>query len=79
VSYDDDDDDLTREQNAARETSLARALDEPMPPELKKAIEALIEPHTINMRIKHGDVMTCICVAFPAIRDWLSEHPEEES
>ncbi|MFD3594385.1 hypothetical protein ACFWU5_16800 [Nocardia sp. NPDC058640] len=58
---------------AALEASLQRALDEPMPTELKKTIAALIEPHTMDMYLKHGDVMTCIRVAFPVIRDWLAE------
>jgi hypothetical protein len=70
MSYDDDD--LTDEQARSCEASLQRALDEPMPRELKDLIADLIEPHTINMSIKHRDVMTCIRVAFPVIRDWLT-------
>jgi hypothetical protein len=46
-----------------------------MPPELRGQVEDLIEPHTMNMGIDHGDVMDCIKVAYPVIRDWLREHP----
>ena len=66
---------MDREMNASREASLQRSLDEPMPRELRESIAGLIEPHTINMYLKHGDVMACIGVAFPVIRDWLREHP----
>lgn len=66
--------DLTADQSASREASLTRAPDEPMPAGLRDAIADLIEPHTINMYLKHGDVMTCIRVAYPVIRDWLAEH-----
>jgi hypothetical protein len=71
------DSDLTREQNRSREATLQRSLDEPMPRELTGQIQDLIEPHTMNMYLKHGDVMTCIDVAFPVIRDWLRAHPED--
>jgi hypothetical protein len=71
MSYDDED-----EQESAREASLQRALDEPMPDDLKSAIADLIEPHTMNMYLDHGDTMTCIEVAFPVIREWLREHGE---
>ncbi len=69
-----DDDDLTPEQNASREASLRRALDEPMPRELSEQIKDLIEPHTLNMYLKHRDVMDCIDVAYPVIRDWVIAH-----
>lgn len=46
-----------------------------MPPGLKDEVADVIEPHTMNMEIKHGDVMTCIAVAFPVIRDWFRDHP----
>jgi hypothetical protein len=71
-----DDDDLTAEQSASHDASLQRALDEPMPRDLRKSIAALIEPHTINMSLDHGDTMDCIDVAFPVIRDYLRAHPE---
>jgi hypothetical protein len=71
-----DDDDLDDDQNASREASLQRALDEPMPRDLRKSLAGLIEPHTINMYLDHGDTMDCIDVAFPVIRDYLREHPE---
>ena len=70
------DDDLTSEQSRSRVESLQRALDEPMPRELSDKIADLIEPHTLNMYLKHRDVMECIDVAFPVIRDYLREHPE---
>lgn len=73
---DDDDTPLTSEQIASIDASLQRALDEPMPRELRDGIAGLIEPHTINMYLKHGDVMDCIDVAFPVIRDYLRDHPE---
>jgi hypothetical protein len=65
------------EQSRIVEAGIQRGLDEPMPPELNRLIRDLIEPHTINMRIKHGDVMDCMSVAFPVIREWLREHPDE--
>jgi hypothetical protein len=70
------DDDLTGEQITSMEASLQRALDEPMPKDLSDTVKALIEPHTINMYLDHGDVMDCIDVAFPVIRDYLRAHPE---
>jgi hypothetical protein len=66
---------LTTAQDRRREKSLQRALDEPMPPGLKNRLASLIEPHTINMYLDHGDVMDCIDVAFPVIRDYLRKHP----
>ena len=65
------DDELTAEQSASRRASLRRALAEPMPRDLREQLEDLIEPHTINMYLKHRDVMDCIDVAFPVIRDYL--------
>lgn len=67
---------MTPEQIASQEQSLERALREPMPRELQHQVADLIEPHTINMYLKHRDVMECIDVAFPVIRDYLREHPE---
>lgn len=67
---------LTADESRRRDESLRRSLDEPMPRELRDQLADLIEPHTLNMYLKHGDVMTCINVAFPVIRDWLREHPE---
>lgn len=63
---------LSADESQRREVSLKRALDEPMPRELRDRIADLIEPHTLNMYLKHGDVMTCIAVAFPVIRDYLA-------
>lgn len=72
----DDDSDLTAEQVESMDASLQRAMDEPMPRELRDQIADLIEPHTLNMYLKHRDVMDCIDVAFPVIRDYQREHPE---
>lgn len=55
-----------------REARLQRALDDPMPPDLVRLVADYIEPQTINAGIKHGEVMTCIRVAYPVIRDYLS-------
>lgn len=68
--------DLTSEQIVSMDASLERAMAEPIPRELSEIIANLIEPHTINMYLKHRDVMRCIVVAFPVIRDYLREHPE---
>lgn len=64
------------ERERLLEAGIQRALAEPIPAELRDVIKDTIEPHTINMQIKHRDVMECIRVAFPVIRDWLREHPE---
>lgn len=66
---------MTPDEAATREASLERALAEPMPRELRDGLAGLIEPHTVNLYLDHGDVMDCIDVAWPAIRDWLREHP----
>lgn len=67
--------DMTRKHIEAEEASLQRALDEPMPRDLNEVIQNLIEPHTINMSLKHGDVMDCIDVAWPVIRDYIQQGP----
>lgn len=65
----------TRREAADRiEADLARYLADPMPPDLKAAVADLIEPHTQNMEIRHRDVMECIHVAWPMIRDWVEGH-----
>lgn len=56
------------------ERDLARASAEPMPDGLKKQIEDLIEPHTVNLQLKHRDVMRCIRVAYPHILDYLHDN-----
>ncbi len=61
---------------SAREANLRRALEEPMPPELKARINALVVPTAVGMQIRHEAAMECIDVSFPVIRDWLREHPE---
>jgi hypothetical protein len=66
----------SEEFGATLERNLEHALANPMPRELKQQLMTLIEPHTINMYLKHGDVMECIDVAYPAIRDYLREHGE---
>jgi hypothetical protein len=68
---------LTPEQGAAIEANLGRYQAAPMPPELNELVKDLIVPHTMNMELKHGDVMECIHVAFPVIRDWLHAHPDD--
>jgi len=50
-----------------------------MPHDLSNQIADLIEPHTVNMYLKHRDVMTCINVVFPVICDYLREHPQAAS
>jgi hypothetical protein len=62
-----------------REQTVQLGLDNPMPKELRQQIEDWIEPQTINMGIKHGDVMDCVRIAFPLIRDYLAEHGSTES
>lgn len=58
--------------NDERERSLRRALDEPIPDDLRWQIETTIEPHTMNATIDHGDVMDCVAVAYPVIKDYLA-------
>jgi hypothetical protein len=67
---------LTPDQLRRHDESLTRAMAEPIPAELRAEIVNLIEPHTMNMYLDHGDTMTCIEVAFPVIRDYLRAHPE---
>jgi hypothetical protein len=66
---------LSAEQDAAIEADLRRYRAAPMPPELREQIENLIEPHTMASETEHSAVMECIRVAWPAIRDWLRDHP----
>lgn len=68
---------MTPDQIAAHDASLERAMAEPMPRELRDQLAGLIEPHTINMYLNHRDVMDCIDVSWPVIRDWLREHPDD--
>jgi hypothetical protein len=66
-----------REMAASRrEAALERAHDNPMPQDLRRAIADEIEPHTMNVEIDHGDVMTAIAISYPLIRDYLRAHPE---
>jgi hypothetical protein len=67
--------DLTAEQDAQIEADLGRYQAAPMPPGLRAAIADRIEAHTMNMGIKHGDVMSCIRVAWLVISDHLRDHP----
>lgn len=67
---------LSEEQLRLHDVTLIRAMAEPMPPVLRMALAHLIEPHTMNMYLDHGDTMTCIEVAWPVIRDYLGNHPE---
>jgi hypothetical protein len=59
---------------AALEIVQKLASDNPMPRELKRQIDNWIEPQTVDTQTDHGDVMDCIEIAFPLIRDWLAEH-----
>lgn len=63
---------MTEIDQGARDAALRRSLDEPMPRDLTRQIADLIEPQTMNAQIPHGEVMTCIQIAFPAIRDYLA-------
>jgi hypothetical protein len=67
---------LSEHEQHLHEITLRRAMDEPMPADLRRVVAELIEPHTMNMLMDHGDTMTCIGVAFPMIRDYLRAHPE---
>lgn len=51
--------------------ALQRAMDNPMPGDLHATIADEIEPQTMNTYTDHGEVMTCIEIAFPLIRDYL--------
>lgn len=62
---------MTEDEHRRREEALQHAFANPMPRELQQRIADLIEPQTMNASLDHGEVMTCIEIAFPAIRDWL--------
>jgi hypothetical protein len=64
------------ETSTKRENALRLALDTPMPRDLNRAIAGEIEPHTMNVEIDHGEVMTAVKIAYPLILDYLREHPE---
>lgn len=76
VEYDDEDEDEDAVEERL-EAAFQRALDEPMPDELRSLIADAIEPQTQNAMIDHGEVTTCIKIAYPLILDYLREHPEE--
>jgi hypothetical protein len=59
------------------ETVEALAEANPMPDALKKQIGNWIEPQTMSTYMDHGDAMDCVEIAFPLIRAWLAEHPED--
>lgn len=69
---------MTSEDEDRREAALQRALDNPMDDGLRRGIATEIEPHTMNMGIDHGEVMTAIDIAYPLIRDWLRYRWEVE-
>lgn len=50
------------------------AVDNPMPAPLTQQIANWIEPHTMHVEADHADVMDAIEIAFPLIRDYLTEH-----
>jgi hypothetical protein len=54
-----------------RQDALQRSLDEPMPADLAAQVSALIEPQTMNAGLPHDEVLICIDIAFPVIRDYL--------
>jgi hypothetical protein len=60
-----DEDDIEARRGAA----LQRALDTPIPSELKQRLADEIEPHTMNAGIKHGEVMIAVQIAYPLIVD----------
>lgn len=60
-----------------RSDRVQRGLDNPIPRELERLLADYIEPQTMNARIDHGEVMDCIAIAYPQIRDYLRDHPEE--
>jgi hypothetical protein len=64
------------EDRAKLEAGEQRMLDTPMPDELHVAVANYIEPHTMNLGIKHRDVFEGIEYAYPLILDYLREHPE---
>ena len=53
------------------------ALDNPMPRDLRDQIGNWIDPETVNCEADHGDVLDCIDIAYPLIRAYLAEHPDE--
>lgn len=55
-----------------REAALQRALDNPMPAELDRAVSDEIVPHCMNAGLKHAEVLTAVHVAYPLIRDYLA-------
>ncbi len=62
--------DLTAAQEAKIEADLEAGLADPIPRELRKLLADAIEPHTINMGIKHGDVLECVqCAPTPKESD----------
>lgn len=67
---------VTGEEQDQREAALLHALTNPMPRELSRAVADVIEPQTLNAGVDHGEVMSCIDVAYPLIRDFLRDHPE---
>ena len=63
---------MTPDEIRRDEENIKRTLDDPMPQELKDHIADVIEPSTMSMIIDHGDVMTCIEIAYLEIRDYLA-------
>jgi len=67
---------MTGDLGDAVERVLRHALDNPMPDELRQAVAEQIEPYTINAYLDHGDVMDCIKIAYPLIRDYLAQQEQ---
>lgn len=61
------------EDPAVIEKVVQLALDNPVPRELDEQIANWIEPETLNCDADHGDVMTCIHVAYPLIKAYMEE------
>lgn len=65
---------LTENQRRQIDADVEASLANPMPRDLREKIADHIEAHTIDMYLKHRDVMACIEYAYPLITRWLQEH-----
>lgn len=63
---------LTPGEHQRRESAMQRMLDNPMPRVLSDLVGDEIEPQTMNAGLPHGEVMICIEIAYPVIRDFLA-------
>lgn len=67
---------MTDEEHARRVAAMDRAAACPIPVDLSREVSAVIESHTMNVELDHGETMTAIEIAYPVIVDWLRAHPE---